>query len=326
MGHGQGRQAKVHFFNNVGQGPKICSQISIFCFRCISHEDTFNGFNSITSPFNEHQTTTSPYLPTPSRATYLNANLYIKLLNASYNPTQIQAFLTRSPPHITQAFIPFLISRVQKFQTIFACIGRVVVESDPEKVMNDLLTSVVRCVGGKEGSVYIMQEKATGAPKSPAPAAGLDGDLLTGHASAKCSTWHTPNKQIRLSAIHNLSSLLSGSAMNSHNLKSTTLDSDSLDSMYAALDPECILSVPIFAETGIVVGVIEVVNKEERERGGAPYFDAEDEFMVGAMSSLWTLMLAQSSVRKEAMRKSDDIRVLLNTASLMSSELDLGGE
>ncbi|KAJ3038611.1 hypothetical protein HDV00_000455 [Rhizophlyctis rosea] len=272
-----------------------------------------------------------PQNTSPSSPTSLNANLYIKLLNTSYSANSIMSFLSRSPPELIHSFIPFLVTRVQKFQTIFACMRRVAQESDSEKVMTELLNCVLECVAGRAGTVYIMNSTTSGTNSNPDD--GIAGSVVehakmvdpmsTIYAVVQCSTWHAPGTRLELSSLFNAHQVyLKGELSNSHNVKSSDAYTDAVDSVYSSIDPECIFTVPIFGDGGGITGAIEVVNKTK----GPPFFDAEDEFMVEALSSLWTLMLAHSSVREEALRKTDDIKVLLNTASLMSSELDMGAQ
>eukprot|EP00842_Homolaphlyctis_polyrhiza_P002737 jgi/Hompol1/3464/HPOL_005231-RA len=90
---------------------------------------------------------------------------------------------------------------------------------------------------------------------------------------------------------------------------------------YQQVDAECVLSAPVFGDGMKVAGLIEVINKQI----GNPFFNAEDEFMIKALASLGTLLFNHANVKQSAIKKTDDIKMFLNTASMMTTEkTDMG--
>lgn len=240
---------------------------------------------------------------TRSRASNTNLNLYSKLLNTTDDPSALTTQLLRAGPDTTKAFINFLTRRQRKFTEIFQCLGDIASEGDAEKAMERLLVQVADAVDAKYGTLYLLDE--------------------TGEFTVKASNWMTPNSKIPIDRLFSGPTLLKGDLANVYNIKNSDSDSftEEWTTTYTKTDPDCILSAPITKEDGRVVGVIEMVNKSTP----TPYFNGGDEFILKAIASIWRLLLVNSRIQEGVTAQTADIRAFLNTASVMSSEVNLGG-
>ncbi|KAJ3106152.1 hypothetical protein HDU97_006969 [Phlyctochytrium planicorne] len=238
--------------------------------------------------------------PHPS---FMNANAYVRLLNSSYDYQAILKQSQKANSESTKAIVNFLAGRCKKMQEILQCMFEVATEGDSEKAMATLLNCALSAVDGKNACLYTIDE-------------------TTSEIIVRSSNWVEPGSVTSTDKIFWGLKVLKGEIVNVYNAKTSEQYTDEIHEQYGKLEMECIMMAPIFTEQFRVSGIIEIVNKSTP--GAAPYFNAEDEFVLKALSSVWTLLLNHSHVRQQALRKSDDIRVLLNTASLMSSELDLG--
>ncbi|KAI8852671.1 hypothetical protein BC829DRAFT_424823 [Chytridium lagenaria] len=230
--------------------------------------------------------------PHPS---FMNANAYVRLLNSTYDYEAILKQVHKANPESARAMVNFLATRCKKMQGILQCMYQIATEGDSEKAMSGLLQCALEAVEGKHACLYTIDET---------------------------TNWVDEGTVVATDKIFWGMKVLKGDTVNVYNAKTSEQYSDDVHEQYGKLEMECIMMAPVFTENFRVSGVIEIVNKAQA--GAAPYFTAEDEFVLKALSSVWTLLLNHSQVRQQALRKSDDIRVLLNTASLMSSELDLG--
>ncbi|KAJ3118903.1 hypothetical protein HDU96_006554 [Phlyctochytrium bullatum] len=188
-------------------------------------------------------------------------------------------------------------------QEVIQCMFQISTEGDVEKAMSILLTCAIDALEAKHATLYTIEE-------------------ATSEILVRSSNWQEEGQATTTDRIFWGMKVLKGETVNIYNAKTSEQYTDEIHEHYGKLEMECIIMAPVFTENFRVSGIIEVINKSQP--GIAPYFNAEDEFVLKALSSVWTLLLSQSQVRRQAMRKSDDIRVLLNTASLISSELDLG--
>ncbi|RKO84093.1 GAF domain-like protein [Blyttiomyces helicus] len=232
---------------------------------------------------------------------FLNTNLYIKLLNAANDADAISRHLSRGGPESLKAFNTFLTSRLRKLQSLLSTAHRMCSQSDPERAMHLAIATLLEGVDAKHGCLYVVEEGSE-------------------EVEVRASSWVDVGSRIRLERVFCGEALARGGEglVNVFNVKASEFFSDALEETYGGVAPECVLSAPVVVEDGEVAGILEVVNKG----GGAPFFDAEDEFVIRAVASVLGLLIAHSNVRNAGMRRSDDTRMLLNTASLMSSKLN----
>ena len=239
-----------------------------------------------------------------SHSAFLNSNLYIKLLNSSNDCDAVIKQIQGAGPDAVHAIVNFLTSRCKKLQTVLQSMQYIASESEIEKSIKALMICAIQAVDAKYACLYTITD-------------GVVTSSITG--------WRNKSDEvITENLIYGGPTVFKGEIVNSYNVKTSEWYTDEIHKIYGELDPVCILSAPIMLDTSKVTNIIEFVNKSTP--GANPYFTAEDEFLIKGLSSMWTILLNQSLVRQQALRKSDDIRVLLNTASLMSSELDLGGK
>ncbi|KAJ3173290.1 hypothetical protein HK101_011077 [Irineochytrium annulatum] len=239
----------------------------------------------------------------PQHPSFMNANLYMKLLNSSYDYHTTLKQLQRAGPDATRVVVGFLASRCKKLQGLLSCMHRIAIEGDIDKAMATLLECALTAVDAKYACLYTVSESS--------------GDIVV-----RSSNWMKEGETVQGDRVFCSEAVLKGEVVNVYNAKTSGLYTDEVHETYGRLEVDCLLSAPVVSEMSKVNGIIEVVNKGLP--GAPPYFSAEDEFVLRSLSSMWTLLLKHSQVRQQAIRKQDDIRVLLNTASLMSSELDLG--
>ncbi|KAJ3417077.1 hypothetical protein HDV05_006936 [Chytridiales sp. JEL 0842] len=304
---------------------------------------------------------TQPH-PNPSQWPHLNPNLYIKLLNTTSNPDLLLSHLraSKTPLETSKTLLQFLSGRCKKLQGMLDCMADLAKEGDGDKGMERLFGCVKGLTGGKWGALYIIDEatggvrvrmsdwrvaenSAAGKGSKPGTTEGggdsvskatkPDGAPVSDKDKKESKADNTVKPLLQLTDIIGAAQVLKSlTPLSVYNLPSSDLYTDTLHDQYKHLEPQCSLLVPIKVESGSkCTGFIEIINKAPFPSSSTgptmttpPYFSAEDEFCLTTLASLWTLLLSQTHVRQQALRKSDDIRVLLNTASLMSSELDLG--
>ncbi|KAI8805978.1 hypothetical protein BJ742DRAFT_680566 [Cladochytrium replicatum] len=234
---------------------------------------------------------------------HMNTNMYIKLLNKQYTHESLAKQLSIGGPTATKKFVEFVSMRIQKLHSIMQSFRKIAIEPDITICMKYLVEVVLSVTSGSHATLYTFNE-------------------ATGTATAEASSWIISPGGLLYCGNH---VFVKGEVVSVYNVKNSEQWNEAADSVYRNKylggEPECILAVPVVNDNTRVLGSIEVVNKVHDQ---PPFFDAEDEFMIGALSNLWGMLLNQLTIREESLRKTDDIRVLLNTASLMSSELDLG--
>ncbi|KAJ3216146.1 hypothetical protein HDU67_009873 [Dinochytrium kinnereticum] len=292
----------VRFGDNLSdESPKMSSNDDSGIIQESNHatDRIFRDLNVSSSP------TPAPIssLNHATHPSYMNANAYVRLLNSSYDYQAILKQAQRANPDSAKAMVSFLAARCKKMQGILQCMYEVATEGDSEKAMSTLLRCALEAVEGKHACLYTIDE-------------------TTSKILVRSSNWMEEGSVTTTDKIFWGMKVLKGDTVNVYNAKTCEQYTDEVHEQYGKLELECIMMAPIFTENFRVSGAIEVINKAPQ--GAPPYFNAEDEFVLKALSSVCTLLLNHSQVRQQALRKSDDIRVLLNTASLMSSELDLG--
>ncbi|KAJ3021121.1 UNVERIFIED_CONTAM: hypothetical protein HDU68_009796 [Siphonaria sp. JEL0065] len=301
---------------------------------------------------------------------YMTPNLYIKLLNTSYNPkTLMKQIASTTSLEKTRQLFEFVITRTEKQQLLLSCMQSLSVEP-PHGTVESLQTvppgeRLLKCAlevcGAREGTLYKV-------------------DQATGELSVVASTWAaregvlefepgTPGLGERILGADHL--LGKGEAVNVFNVKESEVYTDECHEYYGVrgrCEVECVLSLPVLVGGVKLVGAIEVINKvgwnagagsvgggggmaaSAGAQGGrgnnaaqnagkervSPYFNAEDEYMLKCLGSIWTILLSGSGGGGglgssgaggpgTPGKKKDDIKMLMNTASFMSSDLDLNG-
>ncbi|KAJ3092805.1 hypothetical protein HK102_002372 [Quaeritorhiza haematococci] len=285
----------------------------------------------------------------------MNANMYTRLFSPSLNDWNSETLLKqlqRWNPAMTRKFIEFLTIRTKKLQSILQSVNHLALGGDVEKSIRSLLSCVTDSTSCRFATIYILEESTAdlvvrgstwlsqgmrvNGEKICSGKQVLSGENVNLYNmkatmfSSAMGTGATSSGASRGSSVVGAAGGMrevAGGTIGSGDLQPSSgsgVSWEALEEIYGPIldDMECVLSVPIYTnENSRIAGMLEIINKES----GSPFFTAEDEFVLKALSSMCTLLLTHSSVRQEAMRKTDDIRVLLNTASLMSSELDLGG-
>ena len=188
-------------------------------------------------------------------------------------------------------------------QIIINSMRDIILESNTDESLQGLLNCAMNAVDARHATLYIIE-----------PASG---DIIV-----RTSSWRGKGSVVKSSGIFGgANALMTGDIVNMYNVKLSDTFTDEHAEIYDCINPDCILNVPIIAENSKIVGAVEVITKSIP--GVAPFFTAEDEFLLRGLSSMWILLLNHSEMRERAAQKSDDVRVLLKTVSLMSSELDL---
>ncbi|KAJ3126533.1 hypothetical protein HK098_007433 [Nowakowskiella sp. JEL0407] len=236
---------------------------------------------------------------------HFDANMYIKLLNSTADHNIIHAHLQNAGEGMTKKFVEYVTARIRKLHLIMKSFKLIACDSDIGSAMNTLKNCVSQILNAAHVSLFTFNES-------------------TSQVTAECSTWLKQGEKIEIDRIfcgHLV--LLKSESVNQYNIKSTE-NWDSFEQHYSKhkIDPECIISIPVVNDHGRISGMIEVINKGA---GLAPYFSAEDEYMLQTMINIWAMLLTHHSIREESLKKTDDIKILLTTASLMSSELELEG-
>lgn len=233
----------------------------------------------------------------------LNPNIYIKLLNSKIDPDLIAAQLSGAGPAVAGFVVNFLTSRVKKLQSLLQCMHDIATEVDVIKSIKLLTTCILEATEASQVTVYFTETNLE-------------------KLSVRTSTWQKEGVNVPLSKVFGIASLSKGESVNVFNIKSSEFYTDEIEAVFKdKFEVDCIMSTPIFGDGMRVSGIIEIINK----RSGNPFFSAEDEFMLKSIASMGTLMFNHANIKQSAMKKTDDIKVFLNTASMMSSaELDMG--
>ncbi|TPX54411.1 hypothetical protein CcCBS67573_g09575 [Chytriomyces confervae] len=301
---------------------------------------TSNGASMSTLPESQH---------------HLTPNLYIKLLNTTYDADTLlkQVGLTHSLA-TTRRLLEFIVQRTSKQQSILACMQHLCNTTNIDggsgggmQVAASLLHCAVTATAAGFASLYRVDE-ATGDISVVASTWAKEGviDCTSTPASGTAGRgwskdaggWAKDASGSPIDRILGGAHLLKGDTVNVFNVKESDIYTDEVHEFYGVsgkCDVECVLSVPVKTGAGKVVGMIEVMNKANA--ADSPYFNAEDEYMAKCLGSVWTLMLSTAYTRGGdrgvggavggvgGVKKKDDIKMLMNTASFMSSEIDLNG-
>lgn len=227
------------------------------------------------------------------------------MLNNRIDTDLIPKQIANAGPAAIGFVIGFLSTRCKKLQAMLQCMHDIAIEVDVVKSMSLLQSCIVEATESVHATVYFME------PKSE-------------QFSIRASTWQKPNLNVTLDKIFGSSAILKGETVNVYNIKTSEYYHDDIEAVFKnKFDVDCIMSTPIFGDGMRVCGIMEVINKKT----GNPFFTAEDDFVIKAIASMGTLLFNHANVKQNAMKKTDDIKVFLNTASMMSSsELDMGGE
>lgn len=232
-----------------------------------------------------------------------NANTYIKLLNSHMDPELVQKQLHNSDQCTTQFVVDFLSARCKKLQSMLQTMQEIAIEVDVTKSMSMLLKCILDSTDSAHATVYFLD---------------INAEKLT----IRASTWQKPNTTATFEMLFGNVALNKCQTVNVYNIKTSEYYNEDCEKQFKdKIEVDCILSTPIFGDGMRVCGVIEVINKAE----GNPFFTAEDEFVVKGIASMGTLLFNHANVKQSALKKTDDIKMFLNTASMMSNELDMGG-
>ncbi|KAH9265339.1 hypothetical protein BASA83_011151 [Batrachochytrium salamandrivorans] len=233
---------------------------------------------------------------------YMNSNMYIKLLNSSIDPDLIFKQLLKANPEGVRFLTAFLSSRCKKLQAILQTMYDISLEIEVEKAMAMLLQCILDATESKYACLYF-----TG--------------VTVGKLVVRSSNWIEPRACISVDEVFAGPTLFKGEQVNIYNAKTSEHYTDAISEVYQQVDADCVLSAPVFGDGMKVSGIIEVINKQS----GNPFFNVEDEFMIKALASLGTLLFNQTNVKLSAIKKTDDIKLFLNTASMMATEkADMG--
>ncbi|KAI8614953.1 hypothetical protein BC830DRAFT_1064942 [Chytriomyces sp. MP71] len=261
---------------------------------------------------------------------FVTANIYIKLLNTDYNPqTLLKQVRATSNIELTRNLFEFVLARTGKQQSLLALVQELSSGTELDSgngggmaVAGKLLKCALDVCGAGFGTLYRVDE-------------------ATGDISVVASTWakegvieasNGPPADRILGSLF----LFKGEVVNMFNVKESELYTDDVHEFYGIsgkCEVECVLSVPVKTGLGKVVGLIEMMNKAEI--GMSPYFNAEDEHMMKCLGNIWTMLLSTSNSSGAARgsgggaglgtHKKDDLKMLMNTASFMSTDIDLNG-
>lgn len=232
-----------------------------------------------------------------------NANTYIKLLNTNIDPDLIQKQFQDSNPYRNAFVVDFLTSRCKRLQAMLQTMQEIALEVDVTKSMSLLLKCILDATDALHATVYFLDTNAE-------------------KFSIRASTWQKTNTTTTFDMLFGNVGLNKCQTLNVYNIKTSEYYTEESEKQFKdKIDVDCILSTPIFGDGMRICGIIEVINKRE----GNPFFTAEDEFVVKAIASMGTLLFNHANVKQSALKKTDDIKMFLNTASMMSSELDMGG-
>ncbi|KAJ3065164.1 hypothetical protein HDU98_011451 [Podochytrium sp. JEL0797] len=302
---------------------------------------------SITDGAASHQEITISKTPTKNITTtntastenhFTTPNLYIKLLNTTYDPTTLlkQVNATTSL-ETTRTLFSFLVSRASKQQSMLSCMQSLSREPIPGTiealnavpVTQQLLRCALEICGAKEATLYRVDE-------------------ATGEVTPVASTWAEKEGVVVEGfgigeRVLGIAHLMKGEHVNVYNVKESDIYTDEAHEYYGVrgkCEVECVLTIPVLIRGVKFVGAIEVINKRSDVGKGevSPYFSAEDEHMLKCLGCIWTIVLSTASggavgaghgghggSNNGKGAKSDDIKMLMNTANFMSTDIDLNG-
>ncbi|KAJ3178435.1 hypothetical protein HDU87_003509 [Geranomyces variabilis] len=247
-----------------------------------------------------------------------NINLYVKLLQTHSDINKLASQLARTAnrdPGTLAAFMSYLTRTVQTYRGVLSSIQSVAGSQDMELVINKVFNCARNAVDAQYASLYVVDETA---------------DSVFVRASDWLPVQSAPGSggSIPTPRIFGAGSLMKGEQLCICNVKTSDQFMEDLHPNYDKIDPECILTVPLVHHTGRVVAALELINK--RTEGATPFFNDQDEFVVKAIGALWSSMLAPLLISDMGTSPAGgghagaDLRAIIDTASVMSGELDLG--
>ncbi|KAJ3151265.1 hypothetical protein HDU89_002104 [Geranomyces variabilis] len=246
-----------------------------------------------------------------------NINLYVKLLQTHSDMNKLASQLARTAnrdPGTLAAFMSYLTRTVQTFRGVLSSIQSVAGSQDMELVINKVFDCARNAVDAQYASLYVVDETA-------------DAVFVRASDWLPVQSAPGPSGSIPTPRIFGAGSLMKGEQLCICNVKTSDQFMEDLHPNYDKIDPECILSVPLVHHAGRVVAVLELINK--RTEGATPFFNDQDEFVAKTIGALWSSMLAPLLISDLAVSSAGghagaDLRAIIDTASVMSGELDLG--
>jgi hypothetical protein len=122
-----------------------------------------------------------------------------------------------------------------------------------------------------------------------------DNDIATEQITVFESTWLAEKSTKSRQQLFRHADLFEGRSFNMYNVSQSEEYMTGIDEMYAPVEMECILSVPIIApKSQKVLGVLEFINKEQ----GMPVFAAEDESLLRLVSNFWVFLLSNVQLQQ----------------------------
>lgn len=231
-----------------------------------------------------------------------NNNLYMKVYNSQFKIDSIKNHIKSAKPETSEKIMGFLSENSRKLQTIMKFLEPIAVEVDIDISLQKVMDCIAEATMAKYITMYMFDE-------------------FTEKFVVKGSNWQTVNQGYHKDDVYASADIIHHKICNVYNMEMSDDFTDSIHKVYGGLHCECILSVPIKRDNSTVVGILEVVNKT----CSPPYFSSEDESLLKAISCICTLLLLNADIRSNALQRAKNIKVLLNTASLMTSDLDLEG-
>lgn len=229
----------------------------------------------------------------------LNTNMYIQLLNSAIEPEMLLSQAGKAGPEGVKFLLKFLSSRCKKLQASLNTIQNVALDIDRVVAQENLFKCMLSTTDAAYGTIYL---HSSGSKYNVA-----------------YTNWPGERQDVTCDGIYGFKTILKNEYVNASNMKSDIMFVGSVAQNYRQVDPECILSSPIYGDGMKVIGLAELVNKAH----GNPYFTAEDVFILNALASFATLMNGQSKSLEKSIKKQDDMKNFLSTASKTST--DVGG-
>ncbi|KAI9103738.1 GAF domain-like protein [Phlyctochytrium arcticum] len=231
-----------------------------------------------------------------------STSLYSKLLSSHQDRDALVRQLLKSGTESARGFIHYLANRLTKLHHLLNIITLLSSEQDTDRAMSIFLTHLVSNLDARHGTVYLYDEQS---------------DKLI----VRASTWQPVGTSLPPTHIFSFTQLSKLEPVNAYNVRTSEHYTDNVHQTYAPASLDCILSAPLLhQESGKFAGIVELINKSST----IPVFESEDSQILSVVASLWTLLLKSHKMETEQTQQSADIRALLNTASVMTAEADLG--
>jgi signal transduction protein with GAF and PtsI domain len=227
--------------------------------------------------------------------------MYIRLINNDYDYQSVVKHAEKLGAGTARKCVEFLATRCDKIHSLIQCLNSIANRDDVAQApLMQFLRGVQSVVKAEHCSIYVLEDSS--------------------YSLVKASTFADIDTAVPLSCIVGGVEIANGESMvNVFNTKSSEYYKESLMKEHYNFDVNCVLSFPIRDHTSKTYGIIEVVNKTS----GPPFFDAEDEGMLKTVTNFWNLLIRVPSSELQGKTRTDDIRVLINTASLMSADAEM---